>query len=133
MSQAPILPYDPATLAGSVAGIAAMPRLFRAGYVLDRLLCVVVMNGDGQETMSHLSARDAAAGATWACWMCSLLSVAVEADHCARTLAQGDTGKSAMWRAGLAMGAALLAAGFLADLILRAAWALALVGVHHVW
>ena len=104
-----IPPYDPATLAVETAAVAALPRLYRVGYVLDRLLAALILGADGQETLSHFIARRHAEGARWAAWGCFLLSLLVEESHCAKTLAQGDTSTSAMWRAGLAMVAGILA------------------------
>ena len=92
---------------------ASPSRVFRAGKALDVMLCVVLFDGDGSETMSHYAARRRAEGAGWACLFCRLLALLVERNHCAKALAPGDVSRVASVRAGLAMLLALAAADWL--------------------
>ena len=77
-----------------------MSRIYRAGYMLDMLLAVLIMDARWLRTMSYVTARDNVRGERWARCGCWFLGHTVEPDHCARTLSAGDTSRGAMARAG---------------------------------
>lgn len=61
--------------------------IHRAGVALDRLLNVILWNGDDGQTISEHAAADLLAGkriGRWACWLLSLL---IERGHCEKVSA----------------------------------------------
>lgn len=97
--------------------------LFRVGKWFDVLMCVIFFpasNRTAPETVSHYAARSCRDGhKRWACTLCRILSIVVERDHCARTLADQSLSRVVFWRA---------AAAFLIPLILLH-W-LAVLAIH---
>lgn len=58
----------------------------RFGLAVDRLLNVVLFNGDDTWTVSLHAAVARRQGKRWGCWACAVLGVLVQRDHCAVTL-----------------------------------------------
>lgn len=109
-----------------------LPYLEKVGRQLDVLINVSFTNGAEGQTLSRHSAEVAAAGGTWGCVLCSILSVLVERGHCKKVLSGAAESTLAMLRAGLAIlgflilllglghliwGAVILAAGSAAALV----------------
>lgn len=96
LDQAGVAPQAPVPAPGHAS------RLFRIGKTFDVLMCVILFNGDGSETMSRYAGRRRAEGAGWACPFCRLLAIVVEPHHCSRTLADQTFSRVAFWRAAAA-------------------------------
>ena len=75
----------------------------RVGEALDIFLNVLLLRGRAGQTISLHAAEDAPRE-RWACWLCRWLSLTVERDHCAKTLA----GESISERGGLLAGGQLI-------------------------
>ncbi|WP_428485936.1 hypothetical protein [Rhodopila sp.] len=85
----------------------------RLGLAADRLLNVVLFNGDDTWTVSLHAAVARVEGRRWGCIVCGLLGVLIQRRHCALTLdpnTQESTG--AAIRAGLLILAVFAALGF---------------------
>lgn len=92
-------PRDAAECLALLEALNALPRLYRAGYLLDMLLAALGFDAMWLRTLSYVTAREDTCGARWACLGCRVLTV-IEPDHCGKTLGVGDTARSVMARAG---------------------------------
>lgn len=125
MSDAPWVRDEPRSAEECLAlleGLNAMGRIERAGYQLDMLGATLLMNARWLRTMSYVTARDDLRGETWAKCGCAALGVLVEPSHCAKTLAVGDTSKSAVARAGTLFLIGGLAVGGIVHALVSLAW-----------
>lgn len=90
--------------------------LERFGRAIDRVLNVLLFNGDDTATVSLHAALAERQGKRWGCVVCRVLSELVQRDHCAITLdPNSEASTGAAIRAGLLMASGIAGVWFLVD------------------